>query len=181
MISGRCGSAEGDSGARTYEALCSICRSRGSILDLVSTYEMTPVDRILLESSSACPRLLNQEAIPRWIDMHGSRILYGEPGLRLRPDEEVDSEDDTLKNLNVHRSSTIDRGFGIRMVLSVSRELSRLSHEFTVLSMNPVKLAGDEVVDWRDIQRVNPPTYNHAHLMFSRVSMRCAVGEIFHL
>lgn len=113
--------------------------------------------------------------------MYGSRILYGEPAPRLRLDEEVDSEDDTLKKLNVHHSSTTDIGSGNRMVLSVSRELSRLSHEFTVLSMNPVKLAGDEGVDWRDIHRVNSSTYNHAHLLFSSEFVWCTVGELGHL
>ena len=112
--------------------------------------------------------------------MHGSRTLYGQPLPRPGLNEEVESEDDALKTPNVHYSGTTDIGGGSRMVLYVSRELSRLGHEFTVLLMNTGKLAGDEVVDGRDIHRVNSSTYNLAHVLFSSEFITCTVGELGH-
>lgn len=100
---------------------------------------------------------------------------------RPRPTEEVDLEGDALKTLNVHYGSTTDIGGGSRMVPCVSRELSRLGHELTVLSMNPGKLAGDGVVDWRDIHRVNSSTYNLAQMFFSSEFMLSTVSELGHL
>jgi hypothetical protein len=63
----------------------------------------------------------------------------------------------------------------------VSRELSTLGREVTVLSMNPGKLVGDEVADWRDMHRTNSSTYNLAHLLLSSEFMWLTAGEIGHL